>query len=226
VINPLTQRERKMKKLKTKKLLLIGIAIIIAIPISIPLLAGDKRGDKGGDKGNQTEAWLFEMFEPGLAFWQYPSYTGAQSDYFITGPLPDGSGDQDAIIQTDPKFNPHIIPLIVKQLPTSWAGTVHGTMHRHKDPQLIGWFSTNVFTGNSADEKDLCGTVTVYIGEEMEQHSFNNPTLLYIPANVPHGVVVYGNDMRRPITHFEGFCWGKKGPENHATVAQSIAGLT
>jgi len=191
-----------MKNLKMKKLLLIGMAIIIAIAISVPLIARTGHRD-----------WFPEIFEDGVAFWQYPRYTGAQSDYFITGPLPDGSGDQDAIIQTDPKFNPDIVPLIVKQLPASWAGTVHGTMHRHKDPQLIGWFSTNVFTGNSADEKDLCGTVTVYIGEEMEQHSFNNPTLLYIPANVPHGVVVYGNDMKRPITYLEAFCWGKKGPE-------------
>ena len=36
---------------------------------------------------------------------------------------------------------------------------------------------------------DLRGTVTVYMGEEMDSIPFNAPTLIYIPANVPHGVV-------------------------------------
>jgi hypothetical protein len=199
VTNPLIQKEGKMKKLKTRKVLLMGMAIIIAIAISIPLLAG-----------NETRNWLYEMFEGGVAYWQYPLTTGVNAKLYVTGPLPDGSGDQDAIIQADPK-----------QLPPTMGGTVQGSMHRHADPELIGWFSTNVNltpldpNSEKKDETNLMGTVCVYIGYEMEQHCFNNPTVLYVPPNVPHGVMVYSS-MTRPIMFFDAFPWNKHqrlGPE-------------
>jgi hypothetical protein len=207
VINLLTLKEGKMKNLKIKKLLLIGMAIIIAIAISVPLIAG-----------TGYRCWFSEIFEEGLAFWQYPLTAVVQTDHFFSGPLPDGSGDQDAIVQVDPKFASFAVPLLYKQLPTTVAGTVHGTMHKHPYPELMGFFSTNYTynedgTYNSEGEMDLGGTVTVYIGKNMEQHSFDAPTLIYIPANVPHGIVVYGKDITKPIMYFDSFPDGRKGRE-------------
>jgi hypothetical protein len=202
------------KKLFKKCALLscvIGMAVLIAFAVSIPL-----RADNG------VRAWLSEFYESGVAYWQYPLIGGVNAPQYASGPLPDGWGDQDAIIQADPKFNPDIVPLLVKQLPTTMGGTVQGTMHKHADPELIGWFSTNVNltpldpTAPKKDETKLMGTVCVYMGNEMEQHCFEKPTLLYVPPNVPHGVFVYSS-MNRPITFFDAFVWNK-----HKKLAPSI----
>jgi hypothetical protein len=161
-------------------------------------------------------------------------------DHYLSGPLPDGSGDKDAIIQADPKFTPFAVPFLMKQLPVAVKGTVQGTMRKYPYPRLIGFFTTKINNppvtkappgpspsmpkppmGKPGEmpkmevehETDLGGTITVYIGEEMEQHSFNAPTLIYVPANVPHGVVVYGKDITVPIMYVDVFPEGRKGNE-------------
>ena len=141
-----------------------------------------------------------------------PFFAQTVADLYIYGPLPDGSGDRDAVLEMDPKFTPWAPPFLLKQLPVTIAGTVQGHMHKRPYPELIGWFSTN-----AENEMDLRGTVTVYMGEEMEQHTFNAPTLIYIPANVPHGVVVYGKDIAKPIMFVDTFPEGKKGAVQELT---------
>jgi hypothetical protein len=194
---------RSVKKVKSffnkyKLFIILSSIVVISIAIAIPVAA--------------NRGWFPKIFDKGIAVWQYPLITGVSAKNFISGPLPDGSGDQDAIIQVDPKFTPFAVPFLFKQLPVTVAGTVYGMMHKHSYPELIGFMSNN-FTSNSADEMKLCGTITVYIGKNMEQHSFDAPTLIYIPANVPHGVVVYGDDISKPISFIDTFPDGKKGSE-------------
>ena len=145
------------------------------------------------------------------------------ADRFITGPLPDGSGDQDAILAMDPKFTPWTPPFMVKQEPVTMSGTVTYSPHKHPYPELLGWFSTN-----KKNEHELGATITIYMGEEMEQHSFTKPTVLWVPANVPHGEIVHA-DMTRPIIYVNTFPKGKEGQgvdyENVWTLPDFTAGL-
>ncbi|MDX3899715.1 MAG: hypothetical protein QHC40_04280 [Sphingobium sp.] len=141
----------------------------------------------------------------GKAFWHYPLPEGPVADRYISGPLPDG--DQNALIEMDPSVTPWAPPYKMTQLPKTIAGTMQGRMQQCPYPRVLGWFSMNL-----DNEMDLGGTVTVYLGEALEQHSFDAPTLVYIPPNVPHGVVVYGPDIRREILHLDTCPEGRTGP--------------
>lgn len=128
------------------------------------------------------------------ATWQLPEPEGPVAARYAQGPMSDGSGHQDSLIEVAENRSPGAIPFRVKQLDPDVAGTVHGRMHSHPYPELIGWFSTDL-----DEQMRLGGTVTVYIGDELEQHSFDAPTLVYIPPGVPHGVAVYGKDVSRHL---------------------------
>ncbi|CAN5502661.1 hypothetical protein BH10PSE3_BH10PSE3_05030 [soil metagenome] len=140
------------------------------------------------------------------AYWQHPLPKGSVADRYLSGPLADGSGDQDALVAMDPAITPWAPPFIMKQLPVTVAGTVHGRMQSYPNPRVLSWLSLN-----GQNNMDLGASVTVYIGEELEPHTFDAPTLLYIPANVPHGVIVYGKEVALPIIYIDTFPDGEKG---------------
>lgn len=138
------------------------------------------------------------------AHWHHPLPIGSVADRYLSGPTPDG--DQEALVELDPTITPWAPPFLLKQLPVTIAGSVTGAMQVLPYPRMMGWFSTNL-----DHEMDLGGTVTVYLGAQLEQHSFDAPTLVYIPANTPHGVVVYGSGIRRPINFVDTYPEGQTG---------------
>lgn len=183
---------------------------LVALIAFLALLAGVKlalarRVKTSGRYNKLTDVTELAASAP-KTFWQYPLPTGSVADRYISGPLADGSGDQDALIEIDPKVTPWAPPYVMKQLPVTVAGTVRGQMQTYPFPRVLSWLSLN-----SVNNMDLGGTVTVFIGEEMEQHTFDAPTLLYIPANVPHGVAVYGKNLRLPIMYVDTFPDGERG---------------
>ena len=61
----------------------------------------------------------------------------------------------------------------------------HGP-HCHEFDEIMGFFSVD------ADDPDNLGAeFTLYVGEEMEPHTFSKPTLIYMPAGLPHGPIVH-----------------------------------
>jgi hypothetical protein len=66
-----------------------------------------------------------------------------------------------------------------------WLPPSHGP-HTHEYPEILGWFGID-----PDDPFDLGGECTLYMGEEMERHDFNQSTLVYIPPNTVHFPIVY-----------------------------------
>jgi hypothetical protein len=196
-INKIFRKEAKMSKGEKKKGVIslreflknagllaagIGMAIIISITITAGLPVSKNTVSNNADKVDEYD------------------------DRYVTGPLPGGSGDQDALLAMDPKVTtPWAPPFMLKQEPDTMSGKVTYSPHKHPYPELIGWFSTN-----KDNQQDLGCTITIYMGDEMEQHSFSKPTILWVPANIPHGVMVHG-DMTRPIMYVNTFPKGQDG---------------
>jgi len=61
----------------------------------------------------------------------------------------------------------------------------HGP-HTHDHAEILGHFGTN-----PDDPFDLGAEITLYMGEEMEKHTFNQSTLIYIPPKLVHCPIVY-----------------------------------
>ena len=60
--------------------------------------------------------------------------------------------------------------------------SVHAPPHIHKYAELLIHLGTN-----PDDPLDLGAEVTVVLGKEMELHTFNKSTTVYVPANFLHG---------------------------------------
>ena len=59
-----------------------------------------------------------------------------------------------------------------------------------------------VFEGtNSKDIFDLSAEISVELGEEREEHTFNEPTAVLIPKGTPHGQAKV-RSLKRPIVHY------------------------
>ena len=54
--------------------------------------------------------------------------------------------------------------------------------HRHSFAQYMGFLSSN-----PADTGEFDAEVEVYLGEEREKYVITSPTIVYIPAGLPHG---------------------------------------
>jgi hypothetical protein len=141
------------------------------------------------------------------AYWQYPLQGGKYGQYFASGPKP-GFFDQKCHAMMDDEIVPSgIFFLYTHAHPDTFNNRITHNPHVHPYPEVLGWFSTD-----ANDPHDLGCTMTLYMGEEMEMHSFTKPSLLYIPENVPHCPLIY-RDMTRPIAFLFTFPQGRKGEE-------------
>jgi hypothetical protein len=68
----------------------------------------------------------------------------------------------------------------------------HGP-HQHPNGEFLAYFGTD-----PKNPTDLGGQITIYMGEEMEKHTFTKSTLVFIPAGVVHCPIVYDR-IDRPI---------------------------
>jgi hypothetical protein len=150
---------------------------LIIIVITIAVLSG---GFSSGKKNKNEKDVPY-----------YLDYQGMFTERYVTGPMP----GKDAILVLDPKYSPNSPYLELKQLPVAMSDKQVYSPHQHSYPELIGWFSTN-----KDNQKELGCVVKVYIGGEM--HAFSKPTVLWVPANVPHGPVIYGK-MVEPIMYID-----------------------
>ncbi|MBN1368544.1 MAG: hypothetical protein JW967_11525 [Dehalococcoidales bacterium] len=120
--------------------------------------------------------------------------TGNKYDrFFIRGPKPGETrpGFKDCIAFLDDDVIKNSLYFMMAYNRPDWLPPSHGP-HMHNCPEILGWFGIN-----PEDPYDLGGECTLYMGEEMERHDFNKSTLVYIPANVVHGPIVY-REINRP----------------------------
>jgi hypothetical protein len=141
------------------------------------------------------------------AYWQYPLQGGQYGKLFASGPKP-GFFDQKCLAMMDDEVVPSgVFFLYTHESPDIFNNRVTHNPHIHPYPEILGWFSAD-----AVDPHNLGCTITMYVGEEMEMHSFTKPTLLYLPANLPHSPMVH-RDMTRPTVFLFMFPEGKKGEE-------------
>jgi len=75
--------------------------------------------------------------------------------------------------------------------PWEASNKTHGP-HVHPVPELLGYFGSD-----PNNPFDLGAELDIYMGEEMEKHTFNQSSLIYIPPNLPHAPIVI-KKMERP----------------------------
>jgi hypothetical protein len=101
----------------------------------------------------------------------------------------------------------------VHQFPSNLP-PVHGP-HTHPTAEVIGIFGTN------PDEPlDLGAEIDIYMGEEMEKHSFNQSTLIYIPPGFAHCPIIYKRVDRPHI-----FCYSMPLTKVHETPRKDLLPL-
>ncbi len=109
--------------------------------------------------------------------------------YFVRGPKPGGFRKFDvayldnSIIEGSMYFALSMTKL--DKIPPD-----HGP-HTHDYPEIMGFFGIN-----PEDPFDLGAVFTLYMGEEMEPHTFDKSTLVYVPAKLPHGPLVHKKVFR------------------------------
>jgi hypothetical protein len=141
------------------------------------------------------------------AYWQYPLQGGKYGKYFASGPKP-GYFDQNCVVMMDEEVVPAgMFFLYTHESADFFNNMITHNPHVHPYPELMGFFSTD---GN--DPHNLGCTITIYMGEEMEMHSFTKPTVIYIPADLPHSPLVH-RDMTRSVVFMFTFPGGQKGKE-------------
>jgi len=98
--------------------------------------------------------------------------------------------------ETNPTFLRHIAQLDGSMIEGAFNFTltyispkqdhkVHGP-HFHEYPEMIGFIGADL-----NNPFDLGGEVDIYIGEELEKHTFNQTTIVYFPPNLVHCPLVY-----------------------------------
>jgi hypothetical protein len=77
-----------------------------------------------------------------------------------------------------------------------------GTFHPLEGMLVHPYDEILVFEGtNNTDIFDLSAEVSVLLGEEQEEHVFNEPSCVLIPKGLPHGPATV-KSLKRPIVHY------------------------
>lgn len=107
--------------------------------------------------------------------------------YFLRGPKPGETNPifQKHIAQIDDTFIKCGLSFTLTYVSPKDTHKIHGP-HTHDYPELLGYFGTNL-----DDPFDLGGEIELYMGEEMEKHTFNKSTLIYLPANFVHCPLIF-----------------------------------
>ncbi len=76
------------------------------------------------------------------------------------------------------------------------------TFHPLKGMLVHPYDEVLVFEGtNNTDIFDLGAEISVLLGEEQEEHVFNEPSAVLVPKGLPHGPVTV-KSLKRPIVHY------------------------
>ncbi|MBN1368545.1 MAG: hypothetical protein JW967_11530 [Dehalococcoidales bacterium] len=104
--------------------------------------------------------------------------------YFIRGPKPGGFRKFD-VVYLDDSIIKGSLYFALSMITLDKVPPDHGP-HSHDFSEIMGFFGTN-----PDDPYDLGAEFTLYMGEEMEPHTFDKSTLVYVPATLPHGPLVH-----------------------------------